>query len=237
MEKALIPNPDCVKAQEALFEERNSTEIRMLLTPPAQYISRVKEGATAMCGNSPTSTFPHSLWHGLVLPTSASSENKSQLAFFQHLKSSFLKSLQARAEDPQNTAMLWHEKRCRWKQKHQQSSEHFHQNEGAQMQPKETFLPAESSPLTSWAEKQCLAKQAPLAGRETHCKGQKEHSAHIQCGPLELPTWTVLKMTQRKLWTARRKKWEPYFLWPQSPVRDPRSPEPALHTPLPSTGY
>lgn len=40
MEKALIPNPDCVKAQEALFEERNSTEIRMLLTPPAQYISR-----------------------------------------------------------------------------------------------------------------------------------------------------------------------------------------------------
>lgn len=52
MEKALIPNPDCVKAQEALFEERNSTEIRMLLTLPAQYVSRVKEGATAACGNT-----------------------------------------------------------------------------------------------------------------------------------------------------------------------------------------
>lgn len=83
--------------------------------------------------------------------------------------------------------------------------------------------PAEQK-SSAWQSRPHLLAERPTAKDRTS-------TARIQRRPLELPKWILLKMTQRKLWTARRKKWEPYFLWPQSPVRYPRSPEPALRTP------
>lgn len=41
-------------------------------------------------------------------------------------------------------------------------------------------------------------------------------------GALELLSWILLRMAQRKLWTVMRKKSEPDFLWQQSLVHYPR---------------
>lgn len=98
--------------REKQYRNANATQdVRQLLTPIAQWQHNtysVWRKVPKLCvkTHSSTSVLPQSLGHGFILPTSTSSENKSQLAFFQYLKLSSLESLQTRAEDPQNAATL-----------------------------------------------------------------------------------------------------------------------------------